>query len=64
MSVASVLIALRQITADGWPASVREITEATEDVSPSTTYRNLRVLERRGLAVQHPRRPIGGWKAT
>ena len=58
---ARVLDALRKVTADGWPASVREVGDAVGHASPSTTHMMLRDLERLGLAVQHPRRPVGGW---
>lgn len=64
MSGASTLTALRRLTADGWPASVREIMAEAGDCSPSTTQHHLQELQRRGLAEQHPRRPYSGWRAA
>lgn len=56
-----VLAALKEITADGWPASVREVGAACGFTSPSTTHLHLHRLRSLGLAVQHPRNDAGGW---
>lgn len=56
-----VLIALRQATADGWPASVREVGALAGLASSATAHHHLISLERQGLAHRHPRLERGGW---
>lgn len=58
-----VLDALRLITADGWPASVREIVRATGLASTATVHRHLKVLEAEGLVETNPGRRVG-WRPT
>lgn len=55
------LTALRELTADGWPASVREVGEKAGMTSSSTPHVHLSSLERQGLAHRHPRLERGGW---
>lgn len=59
-----VLKALRRVTEDGWPATVREVARAASLASASTTHYHLIALERLGLAGKHPRNPCGGWRPT
>lgn len=53
--------ALVELTADGWPTTVREIQRKLGYASPTTAYDHLRNLVALGLARQHPRNPNGGW---
>ena len=57
-----VLDALRRVTEDGWPATVREVMRAAHLSSPSTAHNHLTMLELYGLALKHPRNQAGGWK--
>ncbi len=59
-----VLHALRDVTADGWPATVREVMRAAGYRSTSTAQRHLENLERLGRAVRHPRNSAGGWRVA
>lgn len=63
-----VLRALRELGADGWPVSVREITARLGLASPSTAHGHLHMLEQEGLAKRHPRAggrsTSAGWRAT
>jgi DNA-binding IclR family transcriptional regulator len=56
-----VLAALVAVTADGWPASVREVQARSGHASPQSVHATLHRLRELGLAVQNPRRPVGGW---
>lgn len=56
-----VLAALRELTEDGWPASVREVGALCGHASPSTTHSHLQTLERLGHAARHPRHERGAW---
>jgi DNA-binding IclR family transcriptional regulator len=55
-----VLDAIREITADGWPASVREIATARGN-SISSTYEALGTLIDLDAVREHPRRGKGGY---
>lgn len=54
--------ALAEATADGWPATVREVMRMVGLASPSTAHRHLVILEEAGLAERHPRSAAGGWR--
>lgn len=60
---ARVLEALRVVTADGWPASVRELGEVCGMSSTSTVWYHLLALEEAGVVKAHPRASgrRGGW---
>lgn len=62
MSRRSVYETLCKLTVDGWPASVREVSNAAGYASPSTVQVHLEQLERDGFAERHPRREKGGWR--
>jgi DNA-binding IclR family transcriptional regulator len=55
-----VLAAIRKVTSDGWPASVREIASERGN-SMSRTYEALTVLVEAGAVLEHPRRSKGGY---
>lgn len=59
-----VLDALRDLTQDGWPTTVREVGAELGFGSPSTAHHHLLNLQDLGYAKQHPRRPAGGWLPT
>lgn len=59
-----VLRALRDVTDDGWSATVQEITDRAGLASKSTCWHHLNALEDAGLAERHPRNPKGGWRAA
>lgn len=54
------LAALRRVTADGWPATVREVMVEQGHASPTYTFECLGVLEQMGLVKRNPRRPGTG----
>jgi repressor LexA len=56
-----VLEALRSVTADGWPATVREVMLEAGLASPSTVHAHLVALERLGLAETNRSRRMG-WR--
>ena len=56
--------ALRNITVDGWPASVREVMQEAGLASPDTAHKHLHALRKLGYARQHPRNERGGWMAA
>lgn len=60
------LAALKRICADGWPATVREVTAEAGYASTQTAHGHLEALERAGLAETNPRQPTrrGGWRPT
>ena len=60
----AALTALNAMTADGWPARVRDIQRGALLSSPSQAQRALLQLAELGLAAQHPRNPRGGWLPT
>lgn len=61
MSRQAVMSAVRVVTADGWPASVREVQAVSGHASPSTVQVHLERLEADGWVARHPRRKSGGW---
>lgn len=56
-----ILEALHFVTADGWPASTREVGAVAGVSSSSTAHMHLISLERQGYAHRHPRLARGGW---
>lgn len=56
-----VLVALEAVCGDGWPGTVREVSEAT-GVGVSTVHVHLGRLERGGWVQKHPRSVKGGWR--
>lgn len=56
--------ALLEITADGWPATVREIQAKLGAAGPATIHHHLIELEREGVIQTNPRWPSrrGGWR--
>lgn len=61
--LARVLESLRTLTADGWPASVREIAAHAGVASSGQAHEALHELGSLGLAEQHPRNAKLGWRA-
>lgn len=59
-----LLAVLVRVTADGWPATVRQVVAAAGSASNESTQRMLVALECAGLASRHPRSPRGGWRPT
>lgn len=62
MGLTATLMALRNLTRDGWPASVREVAREAGCAS-STAHEWLQKLEREGLAERHPRGGQRAWRA-
>lgn len=56
-----VLAALEAVCGDGWPGTVREVSEVV-GVGVSTVHVHLGNLERWGWAERNPRCPKGGWR--
>lgn len=59
-----ILVALRELTADGWPTSVRPVGRHAGIASTGFIHETLHDLKRDGLAIQHPRETKLGWKAV
>jgi SOS-response transcriptional repressor LexA len=57
---AHVLVAVRDVGADGWPVTTRDLMRATGYASPSTVHKHVAALERAGLIERNPRGD--GWR--